>query len=126
MNQQRNTAAGFCKAVTPLLLACCTATLFCFSAAALSPQGRERDSSDRRVVTRIEPEYPETLRRLFIGGTVRLQVTVEPNGKVESTELLGGNPILGQSAMKAVKQWKYASAQGTEKLVVQLDFDPHR
>jgi len=57
---------------------------------------------------------------------VRIQVTVNASGRVESTELLGGSPILGQSAMKAVKQWKYAPAGGTEKLVVQLEFDPHR
>ena len=57
---------------------------------------------------------------------MRIQVTVNPNGKVESTELLGGSPILGQSAIKAVKQWKYASSASTDKLVVQLEFDPHR
>jgi TonB family protein len=51
---------------------------------------------------------------------------VNPNGRVESAELLGGSPILGQSAIKAVKQWKYAPSAGTDKLVVQLEFDPHR
>ena len=70
-------------------------------------QARQLDNSERRIINRIEPEYPETLKRLFIGGIVRIQVTVNPNGKVESTELLGGSPILGQSAIKAVKQWKY-------------------
>jgi TonB family protein len=89
-------------------------------------QARMNDISDRRIVNRVEPEYPETLKRLYIGGIVRIQVTVNASGRVESTELLGGSPILGQSAMKAVKQWKYAPAGGTEKLVVQLEFDPHR
>ena len=89
-------------------------------------QARQLDNSERRIINRIEPEYPETLKRLFIGGIVRIQVTVNPNGKVESTELLGGSPILGQSAIKAVKQWKYASSASTDKLVVQLEFDPHR
>lgn len=91
-----------------------------------APQTREHDTSDRKIITRVEPDYPETLKRLYIGGVVRIQVTVDPAGKVESTELLGGSPILGQSAMKAVKQWKYAPAAGTEKFVVQLEFDPHR
>ena len=89
-------------------------------------QARQLDNPERRIINRIEPEYPETLKRLFIGGIVRIQVTVNPNGKVESTELLGGSPILGQSAIKAVKQWKYASSASTDKLVVQLEFDPHR
>jgi len=89
-------------------------------------QARLNDSSDRRIVNRVEPEYPETLKRLYIGGIVRIQVTVNASGRVESTELLGGSPILGQSAMKAVKQWKYAPSGGSDKLVVQLEFDPHR
>jgi TonB family protein len=55
-----------------------------------------------------------------------MEVVVVPNGKVASAQLLGGNPILGQSAMKAVKQWKYAPAATQEKFVVRLEFDPHR
>jgi TonB family protein len=89
-------------------------------------QARQVDNPERRIVNRVEPEYPETLKRLFIGGIVRIQVMVNPNGRVESAELLGGSPILGQSAIKAVKQWKYAPSAGTDKLVVQLEFDPHR
>jgi TonB family protein len=81
---------------------------------------------ERKVVTRVEPEYPQTLRRLYIGGVVRVEIVVSPNGAVQTTELLGGNPILGQSAMKAIKQWKYTSAAAKEKFVVQLEFDPHR
>jgi protein TonB len=81
---------------------------------------------DRKIVSRIEPEYPETLKRLYIGGTVRVQVVVEPNGRVDTVQLLGGNPILGQSAMKAIKQWRYAPAPMKEKLTVQLDFNPNR
>jgi TonB family protein len=98
--------------------------LLCVSARAQTAQSK--DHSDRKVVSRIEPEYPETLKRLYIGGVVRIEVTVDPSGRVASTELLGGSPILGQSGMKAVKQWKYAPASSTEKLIVQLEFDPHR
>ncbi len=84
------------------------------------------DSSDRKVLTRVEPEYPDALKRLYIGGVVRLEVVVAPNGTVKSTKLLGGSPILGQSTMKAVKQWKYAPAAADETLTVKLEFDPHR
>jgi TonB family protein len=83
-------------------------------------------SSDRKVLTRVEPEYPDALKRLYIGGVVRLEVVVAPNGNVKSTKLLGGSPILGQSTMKAVKQWKYAPAAADETLTVKLEFDPHR
>ena len=78
------------------------------------------------MITRVEPEYPDTLRRLYIGGIVRVEALIASNGTVESTELIGGNPILGQTAMKAVKQWKYAQANAKEKLVVTFEFDPHK
>ena len=82
--------------------------------------------SDRKVITRVEPDYPDALKRLYIGGVVRVEVDVTPNGIVKNVKLLGGNPILGQSTMKAVKMWKYAPAAAEEKLTVRLEFDPHK
>jgi TonB family protein len=82
-------------------------------------------AKERKVITRVAPEYPEALKRLFIGGTVRIQAVVAPNGTVESTQLLGGNPILGQSAMKAVKQWKYSHADSEDALEVTIVFSAH-
>ena len=83
-------------------------------------------AGERRVVTRVEPKYPPTLERLYIGGVVKLQVDVSANGTVESAQLLGGNPILGQSAIAAVKQWKYAPAKTKTRQTERLEFDPHR
>jgi TonB family protein len=114
------------KGFRSFLIACMVALTLCADAGAEFPQSKDHSSSDRKVVSRTEPEYPETLKRLYIGGVVRIQVTVDPSGRVVGTELLGGSPILGQSAMKAVKQWKYAPASSTDKLVVPLEFDPHR
>jgi TonB family protein len=96
------------------------------SAMPLAAQAHDENSSDRRLLTRIEPEYPDALKRLYIGGVVRLEVVVAPNGVVKSTKLLGGSPILGQSTMKAVKQWRYSPAAAEETLTVKLEFDPHR
>jgi len=126
MPKNQGTGTWLDKIFTSLLLAGLFSVLFSSLAKAELPQAKDHSSSERRVVNRIEPEYPETLKRLYIGGIVRIQVTVDPSGRVASTELLGGSPILGQSAMKAVKQWKYVPAANTEKLVVQLEFDPHR
>lgn len=91
----------------------------------VSSQPTDEDGASRKLVTRVEPEYPETLKRLFIGGIVRVEVSVNPNGTVESTQLLGGNPILGQSAMKAIRQWRFTPAMTKAKFVVKVAFDPH-
>jgi TonB family protein len=61
--------------------------------------------AERRLLTRVDPEYPETLKQLHISGTVRLALTISPKGAVEAIALLGGNPILGEAAAKAAKQW---------------------
>lgn len=82
--------------------------------------------SDRRVISRVEPEYPDQLKKLYIGGVVRVEVQVAPNGTVRNVKLLGGNPILGQSTMKAVKMWKYAPAGADETITVKWEFDPHK
>jgi len=108
--------------VTLVLLA----TALLLSSLPLAAQSSDQSSSERRVITRVEPEYPDALKRLYIGGVVRVEVQVAPNGMVKSTKLLGGSPILGQSSMKAVKQWRYAPAASEETLTVKLEFDPHR
>jgi len=100
--------------------------LLSLSVMPLASQTRDQSAAERKVITRVEPDYPETLKRLYVGGVVRVEVVVTPNGAVESAKLLGGNPILGQSAMKAVKQWRYAPAGSKETLAVKLEFDPHR
>lgn len=82
--------------------------------------------SDRKVISRVEPEYPDQLKKLYIGGVVRVEVQVAPNGTVRNVKLLGGNPILGQSTMKAVKTWKYAPTGADETITVKWEFDPHK
>lgn len=106
-----------------------TGLLLCFFACALSGpmfSQSEEGASERKVITRVEPRYPATLERMYIGGVVRLQLEIAANGTVESAQLLGGNPILGQAAIVAVKQWKYAPANHKTQQVEKLEFDPHR
>lgn len=79
---------------------------------------------ERQLVTRIEPEYPETLQRLLIGGTVRLMVTISPKGSVETVQVLGGNPVLAEPAIKAVKQWVYAPSPSRSMQEVSIPFLP--
>jgi TonB family protein len=79
----------------------------------------------RRLLTRVEPEYPDTLKRLNIGGTVRLQLTIGAKGNVENVEVLGGNPILGESAVAAVKQWVYTASRSRTTAELSIPFDSH-
>lgn len=69
---------------------------------------RAGQTGKRALMTRVEPQYPETLKQMGIGGSVRLQLSISPKGTVEGVLLLGGNPILAEAAVKAAKQWVYA------------------
>ena len=86
---------------------------------------RENNDAQRRLITRVEPDYPDTLKRLNIGGIVRLQLTIAPRGNVEDVEILGGNPILGESAAAAVKQWVYAASRSRTIAKLSIPFDSH-
>jgi TonB family protein len=84
------------------------------------------NTAERKLVRSVEPKYPEMLQRLGIGGTVRLALTVAPKGNVENVALLGGNPILAESAIVAVKQWIYTVGRTRSTLEVSVPFDPRR
>ena len=85
------------------------------------------DATARRtLVTRIEPEYPETLKRRGISGTVRLELTISAKVVVESAAVLGGNPILGEAAVEAVKNWIYSPGAARTLTQVSITFDAKR
>jgi TonB family protein len=85
--------------------------------------GDAGSSAERKLITRVEPDYPETLKRLNIGGTVRLRVSISAKGTVEDVMLLGGNPILGESAAAALKKWVYAAGRSRTIAEVSIPFD---
>ena len=87
---------------------------------------QEGDKSGRKLIVKVEAYYPPDLRRVRIGGTVRLELTVSAHGTVDNVTILGGNPILAQSAVNAVKKWKYAPADSQTTVRVSVDFDPNR
>lgn len=76
----------------------------------------------RKVILQVKTQYPEILKDLHVGGQVRLTATVLPNGTVASVKVRGGNPILAENAVKAVKNWKYAPAPSQTEEEVVLDF----
>ncbi|HET9305374.1 MAG TPA: energy transducer TonB [Candidatus Sulfotelmatobacter sp.] len=79
---------------------------------------------ERMLLTRVEPEYPETLQKLGIGGSVRLRISISPKGGVGSVAVLGGNPIFVEAAVKAVKQWVYAPSPSQTTIEVTIPFQP--
>jgi TonB family protein len=111
----------FAKGVTSLLLA--SLTLFFFTAAFVpNLLAQKSTKSSRKVISEVKPEYPASLKNLHIEGLVRLKAIVLPNGTVSDVDVRGGNPILVENAIKAVKNWKYAPAPNQTEEEIVLNF----
>ena len=92
-----------------------------------TPRPAESDDGEeplRKVKVRVPPEYPELARRLRIAGAVKIQVVISPAGKVRSTKVVGGHPLLIQAALDAVRRWKFEPANEESSLVVEVKFKP--
>jgi TonB family protein len=57
--------------------------------------------------SRIAPAYPAKAKKKHIEGTVKLRAIIATDGSVQHLEVEEGDPILAESALKAVKQWTY-------------------
>jgi periplasmic protein TonB len=59
------------------------------------------------LVRRVQPEYPPTARMAHVQGQVLLSAVISKAGTIEKVQVLSGHPLLVQSAVEAVKQWRY-------------------
>jgi TonB family protein len=89
----------------------------------LSGADAQRVPGLRQVIERVVPAYPDLARRLNLRGAVRVEVTVLPNGTVKSAKVPGGNPVLVQSALEAVRKWKFGVGPEETTELVELRFD---
>lgn len=70
--------------------------------------GLREDPADfqKRLVYSPHPSYPDLAKRSGIQGMVVLQVRVTKDGRVEVLKLIQGEPVLADSAIATVKQWR--------------------
>jgi TonB family protein len=61
-----------------------------------------------RVISRVEPIYPEDAKQQGMEGTVKLHVVVSRDGSVQSVEPISGSISLAKAAAGAVREWRYA------------------
>ncbi len=88
-------------------------------AVAQSPSAEE---NKRKVKTKVAPAYPELAKRMNVVGKVKIEVIITPDGRVKSTRALGGHPLLVQSCVDAVKEWKFVAAPEETTQVVEFEF----
>jgi anaerobic magnesium-protoporphyrin IX monomethyl ester cyclase len=74
------------------------------------------------LVSKVMPVYPKSAGP----GEVVLNVLLGKTGAVEEVEVIDGNPVLAEAAVRAVKQWKYrplvVNGAAVEKFLVVVTF----
>ncbi len=97
-----------------------SAAILLFAIAAASASGQEA----RRAVSKPTPRYPEVAKRLNLVGTVKVEITIGPDGKIKNANVLGGHPILVSSTLDALKEWKYEPSKTETVATLNFEFHP--
>jgi TonB family protein len=78
-------------------------------------------SEEKRPVKHlVTPTYPELARKLNLSGTVRIEVTIGPDGTVKHTRVVGGHPVLAAEAERAAQKSTFES--GPRETTETIDF----
>jgi TonB family protein len=80
------------------------------------------DEGKRKVKSKVAPAYPELAKRMSVSGKVKIEVVITPDGRVKSTRVIGGHPLLVQACQDAVKEWKFAPAPEETTQIVEFEF----
>jgi protein TonB len=59
------------------------------------------------LIHMVNPQYPAIAKTAHISGTILLHAIIGKDGTVQNLQYISGPPLLMQSAMDAVKQWRY-------------------
>jgi protein TonB len=66
-----------------------------------------RDVKAPQKVKDVRPNFPPAAMAARVRGTVVVEATIGPDGRVQSTKLLQSIPVLDEAALDAIRQWEY-------------------
>ncbi len=75
------------------------------------------ETMEKRIVTKVEPVYPEAARTAGTEGLVVLDAVIAPDGSVSRLRPVSGPDLLVQSAKEAVQSWKFEPYLASGKAV---------
>jgi TonB family protein len=103
-----------------------TLTLLLAGSAALMPKAQAQEgateSVGRKVKNKVIPEYPPLAKQMNVTGRVKIETTISADGRVTTTKVVGGSPLLVNSAMDALKKWRFEPAAKETSEIVEFDF----
>jgi outer membrane biosynthesis protein TonB len=83
-----------------------------------------RMAGKRKILTQVKAVYPPLARKMNLTGIVKLVAIVAPDGTVVRTEVLGGSPVLVQSAADAITKSKWQVGPQETKELIEIKFEP--
>jgi protein TonB len=74
---------------------------------ALEPITVPEQLSEKLLLDKVAPSYPQRALQAGLQGPVVLQAWIGRDGRIRDLKLIRGSLLLGQAACEAVKQWRY-------------------
>jgi len=103
-----------------------TRLLILFMTLVIVPVGfgqQNQTESNRRVMSRVTPHYPEIARNMHLEGIVKAEAVVDSSGKVKSIEVKGGHPLLVRAAEDAIQRWRWVPATRETRESIEVRFN---
>ena len=103
-----------------------TTLLILFMALVIVPADfgqQNQTESNRRVMSRVTPHYPEIARNMHLEGIVKAEAVVDSSGKVKSIEVKGGHPLLVRAAEDAIQRWRWVPATRETRESIEVRFN---
>jgi len=88
----------------------------------VSAQANSAETAKRKVRNRVVPEVPLLAREKNVKGKVKIEATISADGHVTGTKVIGGSPLLVDSAVAALKKWRFEAAPKDSTEIIEFDF----
>jgi TonB family protein len=79
-------------------------------------------ADERAIKSRVAPVYPELAKRMKISGLVKVEATVDADGKVTAVKTVSGSRALAVAAEDAVSKWRFVAASAASTVDVEVTF----
>jgi len=85
-------------------------------------QSGSTDESKRKVKSKVLPAYPDLAKRMNVTGKVKIEVVISPDGRIKSTRIVGGHPLLTQACQDVLKDWRFVPGPEETTQVIEFEF----
>lgn len=81
-----------------------------------------RAQSKRQAKRLVAPTVPELAKKLNLTGTVRIEVTIAPDGTVKRSRVVGGHPVLAMAAESAAERSTFEPGSTETVEIIEFKF----